>query len=74
MGRRMTESYCLMRSEPDVNTCRSSATWYYVDGKRAARDRYDFLRNTAARTDSLWTRQSSRGRWLHGCVVYCKNA
>ena len=66
----MTESYSLMRSEPDVNTCRSRATFYYVGGVRVSQDRYDFLNFIATRKDCLYTKQSARGRWIHGCQVY----
>jgi hypothetical protein len=64
------KSYNLMRSEPDVNTCRSNKTFYYVDGVRVARDQYDSLYARATRKDCLWTRKSERGRWLHGLCVY----
>ena len=66
----MTESYSLMRSEPDVNTCRSRATFYYVDGVRVSQDRYDFLNFIATRKDCLYTKQSARGRWLFDCCIF----
>lgn len=66
----MTESYSLMRSEPDVNTCRSRATFYYIDGARVSRKAYEALASQATRTDSYLTRRSSRGRWLFDCCIF----
>lgn len=66
----MTQSWNLMRSEPDTNTCRSRATFYYVNGVRVSQDQYDTVEALTTRKDCLWTRRSPRGRWLHGSCVY----
>lgn len=63
-------TYHLTRSEPDADSCRSSATWYYVDGKRVSMEHYYSLQCYADRWDSHTTTRSKRGRWLHSHIVY----